>query len=321
MGFKLKKDTKIYVAGHKGLIGSAFIRFFKENQFTNIITRDRARLELTSKNDTYEFFHKNQPEVVILAAGRVGGIVQNKDFPADFIRENLSIQLNVFNASQEYDVKRVIFFGSSCMYPRDTSQPMNENQLCTGHPEPTSIAYASAKYAGIQMCQAINRQNGSVSFIPVIPNSAYGPNDNFDLNSSHVLSALIRRFHEAKEENKPSVTLWGTGSPRREFVFVDDIVDACILLLNAPLPDEDLPINIGVGVDISIKELAQKISQIIGYSGSIEWDDSKPDGAPRKLLDNSRIKSMGWKAKVGLDDGLKEVYQWYINHRSNIVER
>jgi GDP-L-fucose synthase len=321
MNFNLKKNTRIYVAGHNGLIGSAFIRFFEKNNYTNIITKNRRELELTSEIGTDSFFHKYQPEVVILAAGKVGGIIQNRDFPADFISENLSIQLNVFNAAKKYCAKKLIFFGSSCMYPRNSSQPMNENQLCTGHPEPTSIAYASAKYAGVQMCQAINRQNGTVSFIPVIPNSAYGPNDNFDLNSSHVLSALIRRFHEAKEENKPSVTLWGTGSPRREFVFVDDIVDACILLLNAPLPDEDLPINIGVGVDISIKELAQKISQIIGYSGSIEWDDSKPDGAPRKLLDNSRIKSMGWKAKVGLDDGLKEVYQWYINHRSNIVER
>ena len=314
MGFKLKKDTKIYVAGHKGLIGSSFIRFFKENQFTNIITRDRARLELTSKNDTYEFFHKNQPEVVILAAGRVGGIVQNKDFPADFIRENLSIQLNVFNASQEYDVKRVIFFGSSCMYPRDTSQPMNENQLCTGHPEPTSIAYASAKYAGIQMCQAINRQNGSVSFIPVIPNSAYGPNDNFDLSSSHVLSALIRRFYEGKKHNKSSVTLWGTGSPRREFIYADDIVSACLMLVEASLDDEDLPINIGVGSEISIKELAEKIKHIVGYSGTIEWDTSKPDGAPRKLLDNSRIKSIGWKSQTDFDTGLESTCQWYLDN-------
>jgi len=314
MGFKLKKDTKIYVAGHKGLIGSSFIRFFKENQFTNIITRDRARLELTSKNDTYEFFHKNQPEVVILAAGRVGGIVQNKDFPADFIRENLSIQLNVFNASQEYDVKRVIFFGSSCMYPRDTSQPMNENQLCTGHPEPTSIAYASAKYAGVQMCQAINRQNNSVVLIPVIPNSAYGPNDNFDLSSSHVLSALIRRFYEGKKHNKSSVTLWGTGSPRREFIYADDIVSACLMLVEASLDDEDLPINIGVGSDISIKELAEKIRHIVGYSGTIEWDTSKPDGAPRKLLDNSRIKSIGWKSQTDFDTGLESTCQWYLDN-------
>jgi GDP-L-fucose synthase len=230
MKFNLKKDTRIYVAGHKGLIGSAFIRFFEKNHYTNIITKDREDLELTSKNDTFDFFHQVQPEVVILAAGRVGGIIQNRDFPADFIDENLSIQLNVFNAAKKYGVKKLIFFASSCMYPRDTSQPMSEDQLCTGHPEPTSIAYASAKYAGVQMCQAINRQDDLVSFIPVIPNSAYGPNDNFELNSSHVLSALIRRFYEAKKDNKSSVELWGTGAPRREFVFSDDIVSACILL-------------------------------------------------------------------------------------------
>jgi len=321
MDFSLNKNTKIYVAGHKGLIGSAFVRFFEKNNFTNIIVEDRKKLDLCSKDATFSFFQQHQPEVVILAAGKVGGIVQNRDFPLDFLNENLSMQINVFNSAREFKVKKLLFFGSSCMYPKNSLIPMKESQIFTGDLEQTSIAYATAKYSGYQMCQAINRQFNMSSFIPVIPNSAYGPNDNFDLNSSHVLSALIRRFHEAKEENKPSVTLWGTGSPRREFVFVDDIVDACILLLNAPLPDEDLPINIGVGVDISIKELAQKISQIIGYSGSIEWDDSKPDGAPRKLLDNSRIKSMGWKAKVGLDDGLKEVYQWYINHRSNIVER
>jgi len=321
MDFSLNKNTKIYVAGHKGLIGSAFVRFFEKNNFTNIIVEDRKKLDLCSKDATFSFFQQHQPEVVILAAGKVGGIVQNRDFPLDFLNENLSMQINVFNSAREFKVKKLLFFGSSCMYPKNSLIPMKESQIFTGDLEQTSIAYATAKYSGYQMCQAINRQFNMSSFISVIPNSAYGPNDNFDLNSSHVLSALIRRFHEAKEENKPSVTLWGTGSPRREFVFVDDIVDACILLLNAPLPDEDLPINIGVGVDISIKELAQKISQIIGYSGSIEWDDSKPDGAPRKLLDNSRIKSMGWKAKVGLDDGLKEVYQWYINHRSNIVER
>jgi GDP-L-fucose synthase len=316
MDFQLKEDTKIYVAGHKGLIGSAFMRFFEKNHYTNIIIRNREELELTSKSDTSDFFHENQPEVVILAAGRVGGIIQNRDFPVDFISENLSIQLNVFDAAKKYGVKKLIFFASSCMYPRDTSQPMSEDQLCTGHPEPTSIAYASAKYVGIQMCQAINRQNNSVSFIPVIPNSAYGPNDNFDLNSSHVLSALIRRFHEVKEENKPLVTLWGTGSPRREFVFVDDIVDACILLLNAPLSDEDLPINIGAGVDISIKELADKISHIVGYTGGVVWDASKPDGAPRKLLDNSRIKSMGWKAGADFDAELKSTYQWYLDNIS-----
>jgi GDP-L-fucose synthase len=320
MNFNLKKDTRIYVAGHKGLIGSAFIRFFKKNHYTNIITRSRGELELTSKSGVGDFFRNNQPEVVILAAGKVGGIIQNRGFPADFINENLSIQLNIFNAAQRFKVKKLIFFASSCMYPRDTLQPMRESQLCTGHPEPTSIAYASAKYAGVQMCQAINRQSNSFSFIPVIPNSAYGPNDNFDLESSHVLSALIRRFHEAKNANVNKVVLWGTGSPKREFVFSDDIVKACIKLLNSKLIDADLPINIGVGDDISIKELAIKIANLIGYTGEVAWDISKPDGAPRKLLDNRKITSLGWEYEMQLDQGLEETYRWYLNNLNNIED-
>jgi GDP-L-fucose synthase len=316
MVFKLKKTTRIYIAGHKGLIGSAFIRSLDKLHYSNTIVKDKSEVNLTSKDDTYNFFYENQPEVVILAAGRVGGIIQNRDFPADFINENLSIQLNVFKAAQKYGVKRLIFFGSSCMYPRHASQPMNENQLCTGHPEPTSIAYASAKYVGVQMCQAINKQNGSVSFIPVIPNSVYGPNDNFDLDSSHVLSALIRRLHEAKEENKLSVTLWGSGSPKREFIFVDDLVNACLVILNKPLSNHKLPINIGVGYDISIKSLSEKISRIVGYQGKIEWDKSMPDGARSKLLDSSRVESLGWKSKVKIDDGIKNLYQWYLDNIS-----
>tara|TARA_B110000116_G_scaffold238460_1_gene225298 strand:- start:76 stop:1050 length:975 start_codon:yes stop_codon:yes gene_type:complete len=319
--FRLNKDTKIYVAGHKGLIGSAFIRRLKSDKYNNVITATRAELELTNSQDVDNFFSSYQPEVVIFAAGKVGGIMNNRDYPADFIQTNLNIQLNVFRAAQQYGAKKLIFFGSSCMYPRVTEQPMSEDQICTGHLEPTSIAYATAKYTGVQMCQAINRQNGAVSFIPVIPNSAYGPNDNFDLNNSHVLSALIKRLHEAKQNNTTSVTLWGTGEPKREFVYSDDIADACLLLLNSNLSYDDLPINIGVGEDISIKELAQKIKNITGYRGDINWDNSKPDGTLRKLLDNSRITKLGWKAKVGLDDGLKEVYQWYINHRNNIVQR
>lgn len=316
MNYELKKDTIIYVAGHKGLIGSAFMRFFEKNGYTNIVVEDRNNLDLSSKEDTDHFFQENQPEVVILAAGRVAGIIQNRDFPADFIYENLSIQLNVFNAAEKYNVKRLIFFGSSCMYPRETSQPMTENQLLTGYPESTSIAYAIAKYTGVQMCQAINRQSGSVSFIPVIPNSVYGPHDNFDLNSSHVLSGLIRRLHEAKEKNKLSVALWGTGLPKREFVFVDDVVDACLVILNKPLSNDKLPINIGVGYDISIKSLAKKISRMVGYSGIIKWDKSKPDGAPRKLLDNNRIESIGWKATTDFDEGLEYTYQWYLKNIS-----
>ena len=311
MEFNLKKNTKFFVAGHKGLIGSAFIRYFNKNNYSNIITKTRAELELTSENDVKFFFKETLPDIVILSAGKVGGIIENKDFPADFMQQNLSIQQNIFNASQDHNVKKVIFFGSSCMYPRDTSQPMKEDQLLTGQLEPTSIAYAIAKYAGVQMCQALNRQNNFVSFIPVIPNSVYGPNDNFDLGSSHVLSALIRRFDEAKNTNAEKVVLWGTGSPKREFIFSDDVVVACIKLLNTRLDLEDLPINIGVGSDISIKELAEKIAKMLDYSGKIEWDTSKPDGTIRKLLDSSKIKSLGWKHKMPLDSGLKHTYEWY----------
>jgi GDP-L-fucose synthase len=294
------------------------MRFFKKNHYENVIIKNRENLELISEVEVNDFFKKNRPEVVILAAGKVGGIIQNREFPADFIRENLAIQQNIFNAAQKYGVKKVVFFGSSCMYPRDTEQPMNESQLCTGHPESTSIAYASAKYAGVQMCKAINRQNGLVSFIPVIPNSAYGPNDNFDLNSSHVLSALIRRFHEAKNSHVDKVVLWGTGSPKREFIFSDDIANACIKLINSELNDTDLPINIGVGYDMSINDLAIKIAKMIGYKGEIIWDSSKPDGAPRKLLDNSRITSLGWQYDMEFEKGLKITYQWYLDSLNKI---
>jgi GDP-L-fucose synthase len=312
MKFNLSKSTKIYIAGHKGLIGSAFVRYFVENDYTNLLTKERSDLDLTSKEATVNFFRINRPEVVILAAGKVGGIIQNRDYPADFIFENLEIQLNVIDSAYKFGIKRLIFFGSSCMYPRDTSQPMKESQLYTGHPESTSIAYASSKYAGLQMCQAINVQSDSISFISVIPNSVYGFNDNFDLESSHVLSALIRRIHEAKINNKKSVTLWGTGSPKREFVYVDDLVKACVHILNSNISKEMLPINIGVGSDISIKSLASKIRTIIGYNGMITWDTSKPDGAPRKLLDNTMIKSLGWSPSISLDNGIDKVYKWYL---------
>ena len=313
MDFSLNKNTKIYVAGHKGLVGSAFVRYFEENNYTNIIIRDKNKLDLCSKSATFNFFQEKMPEVVILAAGRVGGIVQNRDKPADFIIENLAMQLNVLDAAYKFGTKRLVFFASSCMYPRETTQSMKENQLYTGHLEPTSIAYAAAKYVGVQMCQAINKQSGLVSFIPVIPNSVYGFNDNFDLESSHVLSALIRKIHEAKYNNLSSVTLWGSGSPKREFIYSDDLVEACLTVLNTTHLNNELPINIGVGEDISIKLLAEKISRIVGYSGSIKWDITKPDGAPRKLLDSSRIESMNWKPSVNLDKGIELVYQWYLD--------
>ena len=312
MNFELRKDTKIYIAGHKGLIGSAFIRYFIENGYNNLLIQERSNLDLISKEETVNFFKINRPEVVILAAGKVGGIIQNRDYPADFIFENLAIQLNVLDSAYKFGTKRLIFFGSSCMYPRDTSQPMKENQLYTGHPESSSIAYASSKLAGLQMCQAINAQTDLVSFISVIPNSVYGINDNFDLESSHVLSALIRRIHEAKINNKNSVTLWGTGAPKREFVFVDDLVKACLHILKSNISKEKLPINIGVGSDISIKSLASLVSFIIGYNGEIKWDTSKPDGAPRKLLNNSIVKSLGWLPNESLDSGVRKVYEWYL---------
>jgi len=313
MSFNLSKDTKIFVAGHKGLIGSSFIRFFKRNGYNNVIFRDRKVLDLTSKIDTLNFFIEMKPEVVILAAGKVGGIIQNRDYPADFIFDNISIQLNVLRSAYELNVKKLIFFASSCMYPKLTQQPMKESQLYTGQLEETSIAYASAKYAGMEMCKSINQQNGFVSCIPVIPNSAYGPNDNFDLKSSHVLSALIRRIHEAKEQNSPEVILWGSGMPKREFVYVDDITNACMKVLCSNLSNDLLPINIGVENDISIKALASKICKIVNYSGAIEWDTSKPDGAPRKILDSSRVKGMGWESNTNLDEGLKLTYEWYLN--------
>jgi len=316
MDYDLKKDSKIYIAGHKGLIGAAFVRFFEKNGYTNIFFEDRTSLDLCSEADTFDFFQRTQPEVVILAAGKVGGIIANRDFPADFITQNLSIQLNVFNAAHKFNVKKLIFFGSSCMYPKNSSQPMHENTIGNGHLEETSIAYATAKYAGLQMCQALNRQNKTISFIPVIPNSAYGPNDNFDPHNSHVIAALILKFYEAKALNKPSISLWGSGLPKREFVYVDDIVLACIKILKIKLSMDLLPINIGVGEDISIKMLADKIKRMINYSGEIEWDSSKPDGAPRKLLDNSKIQSIGWKSKIDIDEGLQLTYKWFLENKA-----
>lgn len=313
MDSNINKDTKIYLAGHKGLIGSSFLRYFRKNNYTNIIFRDRIELDLTSTKDTLNFLSEEQPEIVILAAGKVGGIIQNRDYPADFIFDNTSIQLNVLRAAYEIGVKKLIFFGSSCMYPRDTQQPMKESQLYSGYLEQTSIAYASAKYAGLEMCKGVNQQNGFVSFIPVIPNSTYGPNDNFDLKSSHVLSALIRRIHEAKVQNKANLILWGSGMPKREFIYVDDLILACMKILDSDLSNDLLPINIGSGDDISIRALANKICDIVDYSGAIEWDNSKPDGASRKILDSKRVREKGWKPMISLDKGIQLTYEWYLD--------
>jgi len=310
----LDSESKIYVAGHTGLIGSAFVRRFARDGYHHVITRGRSELDLTSAREVESFFRHEQPEFVVLSAGRVGGITDNKTYPADYITENIAMELNVLRSAHGAGVRRLLFFGSSCMYPRDCSQPMHEDQLLTGKPEPSSVSYAMAKLAGVQMCLAYNQQYGDVRFLPVIPNSAYGPNDNFDPASSHVLSALLRRFHEAGEQGAESVMLWGTGKPRRELVYVGDIVDACMFLLHADMDGVEFPVNIGTGEEHSIRRLAEIIAGITGYDGRIEWDTGKPDGAPRKLLDCSRLRTLGWKPKTGLPDGIRTTYQWYLDH-------
>jgi len=308
----VNKQDKIFVAGHTGLIGSAVCRRLETHGYNNILRATHQELDLTDVKATKDFFNEHRPDYVVLAAGRVGGIVENKTFPANFINDNLHIQLNVLRAAHSIGVKRLILFGSSCMYPRVCEQPMAEDVLLTGKPEPTSSAYAISKLAGLELCEAYNRQYGGQRFVSLIPNSAYGPNDNFDPKSGHVLSALINRFHEAKTSGIDKLTLWGTGSPRREFVFSDDIAEACIFILKDERLDLAMPINVGVGEDYSIKELAEQIAKITGYQGTIEWDISKPDGAPRKLLDSRRINDYGWQAKVKLNEGLKSTYEWFL---------
>ncbi|MBI4404669.1 MAG: GDP-L-fucose synthase [Deltaproteobacteria bacterium] len=307
------RDAKIYVAGHTGLIGSSILRNLKERGFRNLVTKSHVELDLCNQADVRAFFRQDKPEIVFMCAGRVGGIIENRDHPAEFMAQNLAMAFHTIEASQHYGAKKYFFFGSSCMYPRQCPQPMVEEALLTGKPEATSLSYAVAKLAGVSMCLAFNEQYGDCSFIPVIPNNAYGPRDNFDLTSSHVLAALVRKIHEAKKSKSPKVVLWGTGKPRREFVFVDDIADACLFLLERQLANDILPINIGVGEDLSIAELAAKVAQGVGYSGEIEFDSSKPDGAPRKLLDASRLHRLGWQQKVSLQQGLKITYDWYVN--------
>lgn len=302
---------RIYVAGHTGLIGSAMVRRLEHHGITPLVRR-RAELDLMDAGKVTQFFAAERPDYVMMAAGRVGGIVENRSYPADFLRENLALQLNVLGAAQEAGVKKLIFFASSCMYPRECPQPMAEEALLTGRPEPTSLAYAVSKLAGLQMCLAYNQQFGAQRFIPVIPNSVFGPNDNFDPTRGHVLSSLIRRFHEAKQTGAEQVTLWGSGTPKREFVYADDVAEACIKLLTEDTAGLELPLNIGVGEDISIKELAGAIAGVIGYRGQIQWDTAMPDGAPRKLLDSRRMREFGWAPKTTLEAGLQATYQWYL---------
>lgn len=305
------KDSKIYVAGHKGLLGSAILRKLKKDGYMNIITRTHKELELTDKRSVDRFFRKEKPEYVFLCAGLTGGIIANKTYPVNFLKINLAIQTNVFEAANIFDVKNIVFYGSSCVYPIDCPQPIKEEFLMAGEIEKTSEAYAIAKTAGIIACRSYNNQFKTKRFIALIPNSMYGPNDNFDLENAHVLSALIRRLHEAKINKQSKVILWGTGNPRREFIYSEDVADASIFAVNNAETLENIYYNIGTGVDYSVKELADIISEIVGYKGRIEWDTTKPDGAPRKLLDSSKFMALGWMPSVKLKDGIGKTYAWY----------
>ena len=314
----LNLENSIYVAGHNGLIGSAVVRRLQELGFSNIILAARHEVDLVDRDAVDAFFKERKPVFVLLCAGKVGGIGENLNIPADFININLAIQMNVFRAAHANCVRKLIFFGSSCMYPRNCPQPMPESALLTGMPEPSSLPYALSKLVGVQMCLAYNKQYGAQRFIPVIPNSVYGPNDDYDTKSGHVLSALIRRFHEATLRGDDEVVLWGSGNPRREFIHSDDIANACVCLLTQSVSQLELPINIGTGADISIRELAEAIARVTGFRGKISQDLSKPDGAPQKLLDSARIRGLGWHPEIVLEAGLEQTYTWYLE---NIVPK
>lgn len=307
-----RHDSKIYVAGHNGLLGTALLKKLMEGGYSNIITRTHAELDLTSQTAVDEFFKSEQPEYVFMAAGLTGGIVANKTYPATFLHTNISMQDNVFEAAHKYNVKHLIFYGSSCVYPKNAPQPMREEYLLTGEIEETSEAYAAAKIAGIIACRSYNRQYKTNRFIALVPNSMYGPNDNFDLENSHVLSALIRRLHDAKTESTDKVVLWGSGNPRREFVFSEDVADASIFAMENADQLENRHYNVGSGTDCSIKELSGLIAGIVGFEGQIEWDTNRSDGALRKLLDSKRFLGLGWRPKTSLEEGLKKTYDWFM---------
>jgi GDP-L-fucose synthase len=314
MRYRMKKDAKIYIAGYKGLVGSAIKRNLEEKGYRHLIYSDREDFDLQRQSEVEMFFERERPEYVFLAAAKVGGIWANKSYPAEFIYSNLSIEVNIIHAAYKYGVKKLLFLGSSCIYPKLAPQPMTEDCLLTSPLEPTNEAYAIAKIAGLKMCRYYNEQYGT-NYISVMPTNLYGPNDNYDLQNAHVLPTFIRRFHEAKVDRKPFVENWGTGSAKREFLYVDDLADAVVFLMEKyDYKDTGEVINIGVGKDITIKELAEKIKTIIGYEGDLKWDTTKPDGTPRKLLDVSRLKALGWEAKHSLDEGIIKTYKSFLSH-------
>ena len=307
----INKTAKIYIPGHRGLVGSAIAGRLQKDGYTNLLTREREELDLTDQQSVRSFFEQEKPEYVYLAAAKVGGILANNTYPAEFIYQNLQIEANVIHLAHESGVKKLLFLGSSCIYPRQSPQPIKEEYLLSGPLEPTNESYAIAKIAGIKLCQAYSRQYGA-NFIAVMPTNLYGPGDNFDLETSHVLPAMISKFHQAKQDNHSPVELWGTGSPRREFLHVDDLAGACVFLMDHY--DEPEIINIGTGEDLAVKDLAWLIQKIIGHQGEIKWDESKPDGTPRKLLDVSKLHSLGWKHSTELEDGIRNTYEWYTNN-------
>ncbi len=324
---------RVFVAGHRGLVGSALVRCLTRSGHTRLITRTRRELDLTDARATAQFFADEKPEHVFLAAAKVGGIHANNTYPADFIRENLAIQDSVIRAAHQHGVKRLLFLGSSCIYPRMAPQPMKESSLLTGELEPTNRAYALAKIAGIELCWSYNRQHGT-KYLCAMPTNLYGPGDNYDLENSHVIPALLRKFHEARERGEPKVTVWGTGTPRREFLYSDDMANACVHLM--ALPDADYArllgavdaatgraepplVNIGVGEDVTIRELAELVRGVVGFAGRIALDTSKPDGTPRKLLDVSRLHASGWRASTRLRDGLMAAYDDFVVHQAVLL--
>ena len=307
----MEKTDRIYVAGHKGLVGSAIVRNLQEKGYENLLGRSHKELDLTNQAGVRDFFQKERPDIVVLAAAKVGGINANNTAPAEFAYENMQIQCNVIKCAHDYGVKKLLFLGSTCIYPRMAPQPIPEEALLTGPLEETNEAYAIAKIAGLEMCKFFKRQYGD-NFISCMPTNLYGPEDNYDLAGSHVMPAMIRRFHEAKAAGAPFVELWGTGAPLREFLYVDDMADACVFLLEHY--NGETHVNIGTGEEISIRELAETVRRIIGYEGEIRWNKNMPDGTPRKLTDVSRLHELGWTHKVGLEEGIKRAYNWFLEN-------
>lgn len=321
----MDKFAKIFVAGHRGMVGSAIVRRLQEQGYSNLLVRTRSELDLCNQAAVEAFFREQKPEFVFLAAAKVGGIIANSTYPAEFIYDNLQIQTNVIHHSWLNDVKRLLFLGSTCIYPKNAPQPIKEEYLLTSPLEPTNDAYAIAKIAGIYQCRSYNRQYGT-RYLAAMPNNLYGPNDNFDLEKSHVLPALMRKFHEAKRAGSPSVTIWGTGSPLREFLHVDDLAEACLFLMNLDdagynrlVDDSNAPalINVGSGEELTIRDLALLVKRAVGFEGDLVFDTDKPDGTMRKLADASRIQALGWQHRIGLEDGITDTYQWFLENLSD----